>query len=150
MRAMRDVHHASWLFIITFLIYLGSSVGVLEFADDWSMLQVTHSLVTRGAVDIPASTPGSVRGPDGLYYSKYGLGQSILAIPFYLIGATLAPLTDITDVDGDRISQFSSVTYVVPILGMFATALSVALFFLTARLMGFSTVGSSVAALGLG
>jgi len=90
----REVRHAQCLFIITFLIYLGSSAGVLEFGDDWSMLQVTNSIVNHGAVNIPASTPGTALGPDGLYYSKYGLGQSILAIPFYVIGVKLSYLPE--------------------------------------------------------
>lgn len=146
-----DTRHATWLFALTFLLYLSTAVGVLELGDDWSMLQVTRSIVEYGQVAVPETTPGSAPGVDGLYYSKYGLGQSLLAIPFYVAGIKLSSLTGIASVaDGDRLGQATPLTYSVTLLGMLATALSVALFFLSARLMGFGPRASGFAALGLG
>ena len=47
--------------------------------------QVAKSIVEKGELSIPEST-FSIRGMDGRSYSLYGLGWSILAVPFYAGG----------------------------------------------------------------
>src|SRR5688572_5067795 len=116
---MRDAarigdRHPAWLFAITFLFYVSTATGVLEFGDDWSMVQVTHSIVEQGTVRVPATTPGSASGRDGQHYSKYGLGQSVLAVPFYLAGTNVAALgaNSATDRTGG-LRQATAVTYML-------------------------------------
>lgn len=59
--------------------------------DDAVMFQVTEAMRERAAVDVPArlDAQGPVRavaGPDGKGYSKYGIGLSLAALPFYEVG----------------------------------------------------------------
>ena len=45
--------------------------------------------VTAGIVekhDLAISNGHGVQGKDGRYYSYYGLGWSVLAVPFYMVG----------------------------------------------------------------
>jgi dolichyl-phosphate-mannose-protein mannosyltransferase len=145
-----STRHTWWLFAITFLVYFSTASGVLEFGDDWSMLQVTSSVVNHGRIDVPAGTPASVLGSQGRFYSKCGLGLSLLAMPFFVAGTRIASWTGNAAADGDRFKQATALTYILTILGMLATALSVAFFFLCLRVMGFGARASSVAALALG
>ncbi len=147
--ARTDGHTALWLFIGIFLVYLSTATGVLDFGDDWSMLYVTRSIVESGGVSVPASAPGVVHGADGHYYSKYGLGQSLLAIPFYVAGTNIAAFDGTPAVASSGILQGTALTYVVTMLGMLASAASASLFFLSARLLGFGVRASLGAALGL-
>lgn len=65
--------------------------GTVDVLDGQSMYQVTRSLVERGDVTVSAPVYG-VAGPHGQTYSKYGPGQSLLAVPFYLAGRAVEPL----------------------------------------------------------
>jgi hypothetical protein len=145
-----DLRHAWCVFAITFLVYLSTTPGVLEFGDDWSMLQVTRSIVDHGDVDVPANTPGSAATPDGRHYSKYGIGQSLLAVPFYVVGAELADWSGNSAEDAGVLRQGTALTLSATMLGIVATAASVALFFLCIRALGFGRRAAGLSALGLG
>ncbi len=105
-----------WLFFCILLVGLiFSAGGHIVGGDEETMFRVTQSLLTRGALDItqeefwlPTSdvpeflprqpvrnsalivTTSAVVGREGRFYSKYGLGQSLLAIPLYLFGRTVS------------------------------------------------------------
>jgi hypothetical protein len=74
------------LFICFVCIYLLSSSHSNAVDTDASKARylVTESIVERSDLAIPDSL--GIKGVDGRDYSWYGLGQSILAIPFYIIG----------------------------------------------------------------
>ncbi|PYV44017.1 MAG: hypothetical protein DMG06_08280 [Acidobacteria bacterium] len=81
------------VFILLVSIYtLTSSGNSVDVTDD-GMLRyaVTQSLIERGALDLPSDIGArwGIKGCDGHYYTKYGLGQSLLAIPFFLVGKWL-------------------------------------------------------------
>ena len=145
-----DARLASLLFASFTLLYLSTAIGILEAGDETAMLQVTRSIVERGAIDVPPGTPGSVPGRDARHYSKYGLGQSVLGIPFYWLGHRLGGLMGTTMMDGDRFLQATPLTYTMTTLAMLASAGSVALVYLTCRALGFRVAASMVAAYGLG
>lgn len=65
--------------------------GTIDVLDGQSMYQVTRSLVEHGDVTVSAPVYG-VAGPHGQAYSKYGPGQSLVAVPFYLAGRAVEPL----------------------------------------------------------
>lgn len=71
--------------------YAATTRGRLAFGDDLVYYQVTESIVGRGAIDVPPRPPRrgpgqTVPGAAGRFYSKYGLGLSLVAIPAYALG----------------------------------------------------------------
>jgi len=93
-------------FIIILFILVMSSGGHIVVGDEETMFQVTQNIVEGNGIAInreeiifPAQNPpfhpnsdeilittSAVPGADDRHYSKYGIGQSILAIPFYIAG----------------------------------------------------------------
>ncbi|MEO7974965.1 MAG: hypothetical protein ABIU84_15395, partial [Thermoanaerobaculia bacterium] len=68
--------------------YAGSSRGIFNFGDDILMYQVTESIWERGEVAVTSEAPAediahAVPGSDGRGYAKYGLGPSLVALPFF-------------------------------------------------------------------
>lgn len=68
--------------------YAGTSRGVFVFGDDILMYQVTEAIWERGEVAVTSHAPrddvaSGVPGSDGRRYAKYGLGPSLVALPFY-------------------------------------------------------------------
>ena len=76
-----------YLFLFIFsLYYLSWSVTSVSDPDaSRARYEVTRSLVERLDVAIPEDIAG-FKGKDGKNYSWYGLGHSLLSVPFYLIG----------------------------------------------------------------
>ena len=72
------------LFMLFFCIYLLTATGLSFYLIDTSVmrLQVAQSIIER----LDPSVPDGVRGADGRYYSWFGIGSALLAIPFYIIG----------------------------------------------------------------
>src|SRR5438876_8804806 len=81
------------VFILLISIYILTSSGNSVDVTDDGMIRyaVTQSLLERGALDLPSDigVRWGIKGCDGHYYAKYGLGQSLLAIPFFLVGKWL-------------------------------------------------------------
>ncbi len=68
--------------------YGGTSRGVFAFGDDILIYQVTEAIWERGEVAVHSLAPPSdvahpVLGLDGKRFAKYGLGPSLVALPFY-------------------------------------------------------------------
>jgi hypothetical protein len=142
---------ALWLFGVSVLLYTGTAKGILEQVDDVAMLRVTQSIVRDGSVAVEPDTPGAMPGADGRYYTRYGLGQSLLAIPFYLLGSRLpetVPTENVFDPHG--FVTASPLAFALSGVGILSSAATVALLYLTCRALDFSQVGSVTAALGLG
>ena len=81
------------LFYLFFLsIYILITGGRIPSSDGMTMFYVTQGIVERGELSVPSGN--ATLGPDGKLYSKYGIGQSLVALPFYLLGkgaSALAP-----------------------------------------------------------
>ncbi len=122
--------------------------GSVMESDGQSMLQMTRSLVERG--DVTVSTPRygeliGVHGLGGRLYSKYGPGQSIAAIPLWLLGralASLAPSSLAPPSFGSELPVMAAST-----LPAIAVALSAALLVLAALELGASLAGGLALAL---
>lgn len=152
-----DAYVAAWLFILLSLLYLATAKGVLEYGDDISMLQVTQAMVNRGDVNVP-TPPGNLEGvvrttgEDGRSYSRYGIGQSLLAIPLYMIGSVLerfVPESHII-VDAQGVNRNGVLVYTVSLIGVITTALTAAILYLVCRAIGFGYIGSIFAAISMG
>ncbi|MCI0626310.1 MAG: glycosyltransferase family 39 protein [Acidobacteria bacterium] len=81
------------LFLLLGSVYfLTSSGNTVDVTDD-AMLRfaVTERLVEKGTFDLPGDLGRrfGVLGPDGSYYTNHGIGQSVLAVPFYWAGKLL-------------------------------------------------------------
>ncbi len=104
-----------FLVIFLFLVYLLLSALRIGSGDGEVIYQVTHSFVEGRGFVIPPPAPDAVVvdgfgepvppdelrgggpygawGSDGRYYAQYGVGQSLLAVPFYLLGRGVYRLT---------------------------------------------------------
>jgi hypothetical protein len=146
-----DGRAAVWLFGLCVLIFTGTAKGVLEQVDDVAMLRVTQSIVRDGSVAVESDTPGGMPGVDGRFYTRYGLGQSLLAIPFYLLGSRLpasVPTENVFDPHG--FVTATPIAFAVTGVGIFSTAAGVALLYLTCRALDVGQIGSLAAAFALG
>jgi hypothetical protein len=83
------------LFALTLLVYLATAGGSLTTTDAVVTFDVTQSMVKHGSVAMSGNLLGreAERGRDGRYYSPFGIGQSLVNLPFYLaakvfVGAT--------------------------------------------------------------
>jgi hypothetical protein len=90
------VKPALGVFLLTLLAYLTTAGGHLYSPDEELMFRMTESLAVDRDLAIEPLELGfaSRRGVDGKEYSQYGVGQPLLAVPFYVLGRALAPLAD--------------------------------------------------------
>jgi hypothetical protein len=129
------------LFLFFLSIYALTGQGSIQSADGKIMFLLTQSLVEDQSVSFSeAVTTNDDSGPK---YSKYGLGMSVLAIPFYLVGKLLSALL------GIKVSLATQFT--VSMINAILTALSGAMVFLFAtERFKFSPRTALVLALGFG
>jgi hypothetical protein len=139
---------AAWLGLFSLLLYIGTARGTLSFGDDASMLGVTRSIATHASFAVPPGTPGASPGIDGRYYSKYGLGQSALAVPFYLVGRFVYERSDavLRNANPDA----NPITYCACLLGIVSGAATVVLLYLTCISLGFGQFASAISTIAFG
>lgn len=85
----RDLRIALWLFIGVTCLFVAISRGVFLYGDDILMYQVTRSIVEDGSVAVSSphdrgDVARAIPGRDGQGYAKYGIGQSLVAVPSYV------------------------------------------------------------------
>lgn len=80
------------LFAFFACLYILTYKASLTAIDGIMMYETTQSMVDRGSLAIVRADIG-VPGRDGLYYSFYGIGTSLVQIPFYLVGKLLGHLS---------------------------------------------------------
>jgi hypothetical protein len=73
------------IYLLFLAIYLVSGMGHFWSTDHITVYLTTQSLVERGGLAIKPVN-GANLGPDGRAYGHFGLAQSVLSIPFYLVG----------------------------------------------------------------
>lgn len=85
------------IFLVTLAAYVLTAGGHLYSPDEEVLFRVTRSLALgQGLAVEPLGNPGFATRPavparaDGREYAQYGIGQPILAVPLYWIGAALA------------------------------------------------------------
>jgi 4-amino-4-deoxy-L-arabinose transferase-like glycosyltransferase len=140
---------AIWLGLFLSLFYIATARGTMTFGDDISMLRVTRSVATQASFAVQPDTPRSTRGIDGRYYSKYGIGQSVLGVPFYLIGAFVAKHYSDPHLRG--VNPYANpITYFACLLGIFSASGAVIFFYLTCAELGFCQSAGIFSALALG
>ena len=153
-------------------LYAATARGFFLYGDDVLMFQVTEAIVERGEVSVTsparkgrardaALAPSasarahhvarSIRSRDGGRFAKYGIGQSLAAIPFY---AASRPLFDRLELPETR-DPYGNLRTGAAIFGTgLANAViggaTVAILFLLLVELGFSTFAAFVTSLALG
>lgn len=133
------------LFLGSTGLFIAGARGVFLYGDDILMFEVTASIVRRGDVtvvapyneaDIAKGTPGH----DGTSYAKYGIGQSLVAIPAYLIAwLALDPLVNTpAQVDPFGHLRSGALVYGTALSNAVIAGATVALCYLTAAALGYS------------
>ena len=102
------------LFLFFFSVYVLTGQGSIQSADGKIMFLLTQAMVENHSVSF--SEIVSLSDTPGPQYSKYGLGMSVLAIPFYLFGKLLSFLLGI---EASLATQFT-----VSMINAILTALS--------------------------
>ena len=82
-----------FLFLFFFSIFALTGQGSIQSADGKIMFFLTQAMVENQSVSF--SEVVSMESAPGPQFSKYGLGMSILAIPFYIFGKVLSALLGI-------------------------------------------------------
>lgn len=153
MIAPADRRIAAWLGLGCFLAYALFHTGHLQGTDEVSVYETTRALYERGSLSVPQHQ-GAYAGRDGRLYSIFSVGQSLLALPFYGLGAALRdvlpaaaaralagpPIRVGTTVWGGTLEIFATGLY-----APFASGALVALFYLFERRLGVSRRSALVA-----
>ncbi len=85
--------HVSTIFFAVLMAYLATAGGHLYSPDEEILFRVTQSLYEERDLSIRALGGFATRrGTDGKEYAQYGIGQAILALPFYAVGKAIAPI----------------------------------------------------------
>ena len=82
-----------FIFLFFFMIYILTSSGSVHVTVDGTVRYVvTKNIVDSGNVSIPEDLGRymGTMGSNGKYYSWYGIGQSALMVPLYVIGKAVA------------------------------------------------------------
>jgi hypothetical protein len=83
----------TFLFLFFVSIYFLTGQGSIQSSDGKIMYLLTQALVENQSLSFSESvTVAEAQGPQ---YSKYGLGMSVIAIPFYILGKVLSVLLGI-------------------------------------------------------
>ncbi len=116
------------LFLACLGFYLLTASGHFYAADEETVYRVTESLVERHTFAVPDTWGiiGTQRDAGGALYAQYTPGQSLVALPLYLLGKVVARFFPA--------DQEGYVTrYCVSLLNAFVTAATVALLYRLAR-----------------
>lgn len=88
-----------YIFCFFLSLYTLTAQGSIQTSDGRIMFLLTESMVERHRLSFHenylTSSKASVTPGSKEQYSKYGLGLSVMAIPFYIIGKTLSSLMNI-------------------------------------------------------
>ena len=119
------------MFLFFFSIYLLTAQGSIQTSDGMSMFLLTQSIAENGRLSVDAGRTDIVaKGRGDRYYSKYGVGQPMLAVPLYWIGTACAKASGIP-------KKFFTL-FMVSLFNPLVSALVCFVLFLCALEMGFT------------
>jgi len=138
---------AIWIFLSFLAFYYFTNAGWYKIGDEIIMRAVAKQIAQKGQIGIEARQlpnlgsyhEDAVKGPNGLYYFKWGLGQSLVEAPFYYVyrmlwGIPVHPSLAVFRFDSTIFSELM-VIFLCPSA---VSALGCALFFLLGLRLGFS------------
>jgi Dolichyl-phosphate-mannose-protein mannosyltransferase len=140
------------LFCLLAVLYALTYRGNIDVIDEAMMIGATASIAERGTAQInsiyPALLPwgAPASDPDSPIYSKYPLGQSLLAVPLYAVGRLL-PISAVKMLNDQPFVPLAPFLTAI-LLNTLATVLTALALFFTVPLWGFSRrTGALVAVL---
>ncbi len=119
------------LFSFLFILYLLTFNGQFTSIDELNLYSMVESLVQTGSVAVPQVSFAAYHNPVG----AQELGYPLIATPLYWLAVHIPTVNNI---------------YMVTMLNPFLVALTGAFIYLCARRLGYSSTGSTVAALAYG
>lgn len=132
-----DRHAALYVGAVVMLADLLIQQGQVTVSDGKDMLAVTQSIVHHGTVAVAPQF--GVLGRGGHYFAKYGIGLSILAIPFVALGDLISVIAG----DQAKLESFFAASLLPLVMGFLAASL-----FRTTRGLGASLRWATVIAIG--
>ena len=136
---------ALWLFVAFQGLYFLTSSGRLRVIDEYSTFFQAESILQRGTTAIPQAVALDVfygkYGVDGRPYSPYGPGQSILTVPYLLMGRLILRLPGMEARVHDLLLGFSA-----SLLSSTAAAAAVAFLFLAGLNLGYTKGAAALVA----
>ncbi|MBN1504073.1 MAG: glycosyltransferase family 39 protein [Candidatus Eisenbacteria bacterium] len=136
-----------WLGLTVFLfflsVYLLTTGGGIVSSDGNTMFLLTAGIVERGTISIPYGN--GYPGPDGRLYPKAGIGQAVLAAPFYMLGRAVYNAFGFGEVEKGYVLRFVTAT-----LEPFAAAVAVLLLLYLCFCLGYSVRTSLALTLAFG
>jgi hypothetical protein len=122
------------LFILFVAFYYFTNAGWFKGGDEAYMIRVAKQMATKGQIgfserelqDNPGAIDFLARGPDGLYYTKWGLGQSLIELPLLWIHQVFRepPLSDRADQrQAYAVSEFMTLILCPSVLSAFGCVL---------------------------
>ena len=139
----------------TGVLYAATYRGAIASADEMYMFGVTHNLAEHGSIALDdlrwlnERVPGGANGSGGHFYTKLGLGQSMLGLPFYRLGVRWLRVPGDASFAGYQIGPLSGVRGAMA-AGSVAAALVVLGAYVLSTLLGAGPRGSALAALATG
>lgn len=118
------------VFLFFLSIYSFTMAGSIQYGDEVEKYRVAQSLVERHDFSFRPTAMRNEIGAGGRTYSIYELGQTLLEVPFYILGKILSPFSSVPDVDW--ITQLT-----VGLLNPIITAWTCVLLYLTGNSLGF-------------
>lgn len=129
------------VFFFFLSIYLLTGQGSIQSADGKIMYLLTQSMVENHSLSFTERVGQG--DPEGEKYSKYGIGMSVLAVPFYLAGKALSAVLPV--------EPSYATLFCVSMINALLTALSCLLIYRFGReRFGFSHRTSTLLAVGYG
>ncbi len=130
-------HAAIYVGAVVALAFLLIQQGQVTVSDGRDMLAVSQSIVHHGTLAVGPQF--GVAGHGGHYYAKYGIGLSLLAVPFVAIG----DLVSLVAGNQAKLEAFFAASLIPLIMGFLAASL-----FRTTRRLGAGSRWAAVIAIG--
>lgn len=127
------LEYISWqvlLFLLFFSLYVFTMSGAIHYGDEMEKYRVAQSIVERGDFTFRPTAQRNVIGISGRTVSGYELGQTLIEVPFYILGKLAYTLFPVAD------SNWLTMLW-VGLSNPVITALVVILFFKIAKLLEF-------------
>src|SRR5438552_1120553 len=120
-RWFRNWSPAAWCGLGLWLLFVAINPGRNQVTDTGNRLEVTRALWTEGRVSVPSppQTPGDwFPTRDGRVVRFYGMRQSLLMIPFDMVGARLAKAAHLEPPRDKPVTWLPVGLVLLPLLGV--------------------------------